>query len=135
MKTIFVDTFFYIDAISPNADLRRAAAAVVAALGRARFVTTEAVLTEVLNYYAEYKPHIRKAAVDVARSLLSSTTTEVLPASHRALLDGLDFYEARLDKGYSLTDRISMNAMRERGIREVLTHDHHFEQEGFTVLL
>ena len=39
------------------------------------------------------------------------------------------------DKGYSLTDCISMHAMRELGVGDILTHDDHFRQEGFTVLL
>jgi hypothetical protein len=47
----------------------------------------------------------------------------------------LTLYKARPDKGYSLTDCISMHAMRERGISDILTHDDHFRQEGFTVLL
>ncbi len=38
----------------------------------------------------------------------------------------LPAYKARPDKGYSLTDCISMNLMRERDITEILTHDHHF---------
>ena len=49
--------------------------------------------------------------------------------------EGLALYGSRLDKGYSLTDCISMNAMRERGITDVLTHDDHFTQEGFNILL
>jgi predicted nucleic acid-binding protein len=44
-------------------------------------------------------------------------------------------YADREDKGYSMTDCLSMTAMRERGIFEVLTHDAHFAQEGFTLLL
>ncbi len=42
---------------------------------------------------------------------------------------------SRLDKGYSLTDCISMNVCRKLGIKEILTHDRHFEQEGFEILL
>jgi len=40
----------------------------------------------------------------------------------------------RLDKGYSLTDCRSMAALRALGVSEVLTNDHHFTQEGFTIL-
>ena len=43
-------------------------------------------------------------------------------------------YEARPDKGYSLTDCISMQTMRQEGLSEVLTNDRHFEQEGFRAL-
>jgi uncharacterized protein len=47
---------------------------------------------------------------------------------------GFELYENRPDKGYSLTDCISMVVMRERSILEVLTADRHFQQEGFTIL-
>jgi predicted nucleic acid-binding protein len=43
--------------------------------------------------------------------------------------------EARPDKRYSLCDAVSFIAMRERGLAEALTTDHHFEQEGFVRLL
>ena len=43
-------------------------------------------------------------------------------------------YKARPDKGYSLTDCISMNTMRAEGMAEVLTNDVHFRQEGFRAL-
>jgi predicted nucleic acid-binding protein len=43
-------------------------------------------------------------------------------------------YAARPDKGYSLTDCISMQTMRKEGLTEALTNDRHFEQEGFRVL-
>ena len=48
-------------------------------------------------------------------------------------MKGLDFYASRPDKVYSLVDRISMHTMRQMGLTEVLTNDHHFTQEGFTI--
>ncbi len=47
---------------------------------------------------------------------------------------GFDLYAARPDKGYSLTDCISMQTMRREGLTEVLANDRHFEQEGFRAL-
>lgn len=44
-------------------------------------------------------------------------------------------FVARLDKSYSLCDAISFLVMRQRGLSEALTTDHHFEQEGFVRLL
>jgi predicted nucleic acid-binding protein len=46
----------------------------------------------------------------------------------------LSLYEARPDKGYSLTDCRSMLAMRALSLSEVLSNDHHFTQEGFTIV-
>ena len=54
--------------------------------------------------------------------------------SRATFLTGLALYEARPDKGYSLTDCISMETMRQEGITEILTHDNHFTQEGFAIL-
>ena len=66
---------------------------------------------------------------------LASPKIEVIPQSHESFLQGLDLYSRRRDKGYSLTDCISMSTMRQLGLSEVLTADHHFRQEGFTILL
>jgi uncharacterized protein len=46
-----------------------------------------------------------------------------------------DLLLSRLDKGYSLCDAVSFVMMRQAGINEALTTDHHFEQEGFLMLL
>jgi len=51
----------------------------------------------------------------------------------KAAAEGLSVTERR-DKGYSLTDCIPMQTMRQQGLTEVLTHDRHFEQEGFRAL-
>jgi predicted nucleic acid-binding protein len=59
----------------------------------------------------------------------------VVAQSRRSFLEGLRLYGERLDKGYSLVDCISMSAMRRHRIREVLTNDRHFEQEGFVILM
>jgi len=58
----------------------------------------------------------------------------VVPQSRDSLLSGMALYEARPDKGYSLTDCISMRTMRREGLSDALTNDRHFEQEGFRAL-
>ena len=44
-------------------------------------------------------------------------------------------YRQRPDKSWSLTDCTSFVLMRQRGITEALTGDHHFEQAGLVPLL
>jgi uncharacterized protein len=60
---------------------------------------------------------------------------KVIPYRPLTLRSGIDLYADRRDKGYSLTDCVSMWEMRQRGIFEVLSHDSYFEQEGFVLLL
>ena len=66
---------------------------------------------------------------------MDGADVEVIAQGRETFLSGLKLYEARADKGYSLTDCVAMATMRARGIAEVLTHDHHFTQEGFSILL
>lgn len=77
----------------------------------------------------------RAGALAFVVDLLDNPDVEVLWVDelwHRAALTIL---QKRLDKTYSLCDVVSFLAMREQGILEALTTDHHFEQEGFTRLL
>lgn len=78
---------------------------------------------------------MRQNVVDTVRDILIDLNVEYLPHSPEIFHEALDFYEKRLDKGYSLTDCISMLTMKTLNIHEILTHDNHFEQESFTVLL
>jgi len=55
-----------------------------------------------------------------------------LEAQFRA---GVELYRARMDKEWSITDGISFEIMRERGIRRALAYDAHFEQAGYEALL
>jgi uncharacterized protein len=98
-------------------------------------VTTEEALTEVLAYFSERGRYLRQVAVAYVEDILDDPEFVVRPQTHQSFLDGLSLYKARPDKGYSLTDCVSMETMRQEGISEILTHDGHFTQEGFTILL
>lgn len=96
-------------------------------------VTTDEVLTEILAFCSAEEA-LRKDAARAVRRILSATGVRVIAQSRQGFLDGLDLYEARSDKGYSLADCISMQTMRREEIRDVLTNDRHFEQEGFRAI-
>ena len=101
----------------------------------AEFITTESVLIEVLNYFSGFGPEIRLQVALIVDDLLQREDVEVIPQTRESFIAALELYRARQDKGYSLTDCLSMQTMRERKMTEILTHDHHFAQEGFTLLL
>ena len=97
--------------------------------------TTEEVLTELLNYFGARGPYFRTAASRLVERMRADPSIQILPQSHEGFLAGIGLYQARPDKGYSLTDCISMETMRREGLSEVLTNDEHFAQEGLTCLL
>ena len=91
-------------------------------------------MIEVLNFFAEHGEEARLRAASVVEEILVNPDVEVVRHTHESFLAGLVLYKARADKGYSLTDCISMTTMLERNILQVLTHDRHFTQEGFEIL-
>ena len=98
-------------------------------------VTTQEVLTEVLSACAGRGSFLRSEAVGTARAVMGNANVMVRPQSSESFLIGLDLYEHRNDKGYSLVDCVSMNIMNELGISDILTNDNHFTQEGFNILI
>ena len=78
---------------------------------------------------------MRKGAAKMVRTIQSNPNVRVLPQTREEFLRALARFEERSDKHYSLTDCTAMIVMETEGIDEVLTHDHHFEQEGFRVLI
>lgn len=135
MRKVFVDTLYFVALINKNDQWRSKSIEAKARLSDARFVTTEMVLIEVLNFLSEYGETLRKQVSLFVRDVLEDVEFDVVAYTETTLLNGLELYETRLDKGYSLTDCISMNVCREMGIQEIPTHDRHFEQEGFSILL
>jgi uncharacterized protein len=136
VRRVFADTFYWIAITDPRDTWHSRAVAVSESLGSVRMVTTEPVLIEVLNFFAEAGPHWRRAALKTVDKIRQASRVDVLPyETHSSLNDGLTLYADREDKGYSMTDCISMQSMRALEIYEVLTHDEHFTQEGFVLLL
>ena len=131
-REYFVDAWFFIAHNDPHDTHHKRAKRLGKLLVAGSMVTHEAVLTEVLSFFADEDARIRAAMAAVVRGALREMT--VLTIDRPLFLRALDLYEARSDKEYSLVDCMSMTVMRERGITHVLTNDHHFSQEGFTVL-
>lgn len=134
MKEVFADSHYWIAIVNPDDPWAKVAKAARSALGEVFIVTTDEVLTEFLAALSRGE-HMRKQAAKMVRAILENPNVKVIPQTRESFLKGLTFYENRSDKEYSMTDCISMNVMRAESLVEVLTNDHHFEQEGFTVLI
>ncbi len=134
MKQTFADTSYWVAVFWFEDQWREAALKATDHIGNAEIVTTETILIEVLNYFSEFKSEIKEKVANVIETLLRNDEILVLQHRHEDFLKALILYKSRLDKGYSLTDCISINAMREFGIAEILTNEGHFQQEGFKKL-
>ena len=135
MRLVFADTLYWGAVLHPLDQYRTQVIRVREALGDIGLVTTDEVLTELLDGLAQRGSHLREAASRAVRTILNGRRVTVHPQSRESFLAGLRLYEQRDDKGYSLVDCISMTTMRRQGISEVLTNGRHFMQEGFQILL
>jgi predicted nucleic acid-binding protein len=96
-------------------------------------VTTAWVLTEVGD--ALSAPKLRPRFVQLVEALRTDPACSIVPPSAALFDAGVLLYAERSDKDWTLTDCISFAVMREYGITEALTGDHHFQQAGFIPLL
>ena len=127
MTTLFADTFYWIALTDTTDSAHRRALEIAAELRVWEIVTTDEVLGEFLTFFATAPEPIRRKAVVNAQHILDAPRVRVIPQSRESFLSGMSLYAARPDKGYSLTDCISMETMRREGITEALTNDRHFE--------
>jgi uncharacterized protein len=134
MRRLFVDTFYLIALAHPRDQWRPRVLAFSRALRDYHLYTVDEVLAEFLTACSSSGTRIRQRAGQTVRTALQDRQWTVFPQSRSSLLDALTLYEARPDKEYSLTDCIAMQTMRREGLTEVLTNDHHFTQEGFSIL-
>ncbi|NUO82028.1 type II toxin-antitoxin system VapC family toxin [candidate division KSB1 bacterium] len=98
-----------------------------------KMVTTEAVLIEFGNALSKAK--YKQLAFDTIADLRNDPNIEIAPVDISLIDRALAMFGSYQDKDWSLTDCISFVVMRERGLAEALTADHHFEQAGFRAIL
>jgi len=135
VKKYFIDTSFLIALLVENDKNHEQAVEIEELLEDGLFVTTHLVLCEFLNHFCESGKFWRKIALSAVRELENDSRTKIFPVTSASFRAASELYGRRADKGFSLTDCSSMFIMKAENIREVLTADHHFTQEGFHVLL
>ena len=135
MTPVFADTSYWFAVMNPTDQWHQAAVRADAAIGDRRIVTTEMVLTELLNSVSRMGPTQRDIVATAVRGMYTDPRVTVLPQTAERFQRALDLYETRLDKRWGHTDCASFLAMRENDINQVLTFDRDFAQAGFTILM
>lgn len=131
---VFVDTGFFVALASRDDQHHTAAVTLASRFGvGTRMVTTRAVCLEIGNTFSSALH--RAKAVKLLAGIASDSRFEVVPLSEELYWQGMELFNTRPDKNWSLTDCVSFRVMQNRGIRLALTPDHHFRQAGFEPLL
>lgn len=135
MRKIFLDTAYLQALVDTRDSLHQSSVAITDELDIFLSVTSEMVLTELLNALSGRGGYLRDAALDIVDKLHQDSSVEIIPQTSQLFAEALLFYRQRRDKSYSLTDCASMLIMRQQNISDVLTFDRHFQQEVFNALL
>jgi len=134
MRRVFADTSYWIALVNPRDHIHAKAVSVTQQLSSAKILTSEMVLTEVLNSFSDAGP-LRQAVGGIVQRLRSNRDVIIVPQTSEQFESALRRYKQAADKSWSLTDCASFQVMEAEQIQAVLTHDQHFAQAGFETLL
>ena len=133
MSEVFADAGYWIAMLDARDRLHERATAAAEMIGDRRIVTTQMVLTEVLDNVTG--GHRRRRAWELLQRLDNSPDVEIIPQTDAQFRAAVERYAARSDQRWSLTDCASFLVMEQRGILDALAYDRDFEQAGFAALL
>jgi predicted nucleic acid-binding protein len=113
MTSVFADAGYWIAVLNPNDALHSKATQASATLARTRVITTELVLSEVLNAFARKGELARMGACALIDKMRSNPNVEIVPMTSNAFRQALERYRRRADKTWGLTDCASFLIMEE----------------------
>jgi uncharacterized protein len=132
MSPLFVDTGSYVALLSPR-DVWHTRAVELSREIHRPSVLTDLIVIELGNACSSGGD--RGLFAQLVTRLQADTDVRIVEFARGLFQRGLDLFQRRRDKDWSLTDCVSFVVMDDLGLREVLGADHHFEQAGFTILL
>ena len=98
MKTVFVDTHYWLAICVPGDQWKEAASRARSSVGNAVLMTTDEVLAEFLAGLSKGGQELRRTAVQMVRAILGNPNVQVIPQSHDSFLQGVGLYEERLTR-------------------------------------
>ncbi len=135
MTSVFLDTSGLVALVNTDDQWHGAAEAAWGKLidSSAPLFTSSLVLIELADGLSRVQH--RGLALRMVDALKASKRVEIVQVDQQLEAAGWQLFRERQDKDWGMTDCVSITLMTQRGIRDVLTADHHFEQAGFNVLL
>jgi len=127
-----MDTFFVEALLNQNDSYHEEAKQYYSNIRSSEIWITEAILIEIGNALSRYN---RDGFVKFFRQCYKASNMRIIPIDNELLKSAANFYDMRKDKEWGLTDCISFVVMKQYGLIDALTADHHFEQAGFRPLL
>ncbi len=119
MKVIFADTFYWIALINPRDNWHTIALDYAQKYADDYLITTDGIIDETLNYFATKGAIMRRKALATYLQICQESNMEIISYTPQLRQAGFQLFDERPDKGYSLTDCISMIVMKQRGIRSL----------------
>jgi len=134
MKIIFADSFYWIALLSPKDTWHSRVIEWSQSYPDVSLVITDGIIDEIFAHFSKQGDILRGKVIELYQNILDEPNIQLIAYNQELRQAGIELYKKRPDKGYSLTDCISMVVMKKLNISEVLTNDKHFSQEGFTIL-
>jgi len=130
MEKIFVDTGGWY-AAAARRDRDHEAAKLFLSGNHLPLLTSDYVLDETVTLLNSRLGH--SYAVRFLDALQASEQVELVHLTEAHLMETINLFRSRPDKGWSFTDCSSFVLMRECGIQCAFAFDEHFQQAGFQV--
>lgn len=129
---MLIDTSGWLSSLDER-DFRHERATTLYASAKRR-ITHSYVIAELVPL-ARKRGLSRKIILNFLSVLFDDPTIQIIWVDDALTIRALKLLQVRMDKSWSLCDAASFVIMKDRGIFESLTTDHHFEQAGFVQLL
>ena len=98
MRVVFADTGYWVALLNPRDELHNKATELSKSLNPVHIVTSEMVLTEVLNDFSKRGDHLRKVATELINEINQNPNITVIPQTDDQFQQGFELYENRQDK-------------------------------------